>query len=196
MITYIKGKVLEKQSSYIIINVHGIGFFINISFNTYSLLKNKNNKKEIYLYTYLIIKENQCFLYGFFDKIERKTFQLLININGVGPKLAILILSSLSPEKIAQAILHNEVSIFKNIKGVGPKIIQRIFIELKDKITQEIIEYCNPTIQIYNLKKEAINGLKTLGVPHKKTEEILDNLLKKQPNLSIEELIKQTLQRL
>lgn len=194
MITHIRGKAIEKNYSYVIVDVHGLGYLIKISLNTYSQL---NDTGQIHLHTHLLIRENQHVLYGFVDPAEREMFRRLIGISGVGPTLAILILSSLSPEEVGQAVLDNEQNTFKRIKGVGARTAQRILIELKDKIPPKVPGENSRMFQGHHQKKkEALNALEVLGFSSRQTEKILDDLLKQQLELSIEELIKQALRRL
>lgn len=199
MITFIKGKLLEIDPSYIIMDINNIGFFIKISLNTYyKILKIDTliKKEKLCIYTHILFREDNYTLYGFFDKIERDFFKYLISVNGIGPSLSIIILSSLTPKKIANAIIKNEENTFKSIKGIGSKTAKRILIELKDKI-QKISLYKddenNKNIN-FSIKEEALNALLTLGFSSKQQiEKILDNILIKNPNISIEELIKKSL---
>ncbi|WGH26984.1 MAG: Holliday junction branch migration protein RuvA [Candidatus Bostrichicola ureolyticus] len=194
MITYIKGKLIEKTHNYTIIEINGIGYFINISFNTYNKLLPFNNNKEIILYTHVFIKEKNHILYGFFDKIEREIFRYLITINGIGPNYAILILSSLTPKEVVNSILNNKIDTFLKIKGIGIKNAKRIIIELKDKIPTNI--YNKKDILKYNEKEDVLSALKVLGFAQKNAKQILDDIMEKKPELSTEDLIKETLKKL
>ncbi|WGH27501.1 MAG: Holliday junction branch migration protein RuvA [Candidatus Bostrichicola ureolyticus] len=192
MITYIKGKLIEKHHNYTIIEINGIGYLIRISLNTYHKLSNTN--KEIILYTHFFIKENNHILYGFFDKIERKIFRYLITINGIGPNYAILILSSLTPKEVVYSILNNKIDTFLKIKGIGLKNAKRIIIELKDKIPTDI--YNKKDLLKQNEKEDVLSALKVLGFSTKNTKQILDDIIEKTPELSTEDLIKETLKKL
>lgn len=192
MITFIRGKLLEINPSYIIIDMGNIGVFIKISLNTYYKIL-KINKDKICIYTHFIFREDNYTLYGFFDKIEREYFKCLISVNGIGPNISIIILSSLTPNKIANAIIKNEENTFKCVKGIGSKTAKRILIELKDKI-QKLSFFKDDKNTNFSIKKEAINALLTLGFSSKKQiENTLDNIIIKHPNISIEELIKKSL---
>lgn len=194
MITFIRGKLLEITQSYIIIDMDNIGILIKISLNTYyKILKIDTSKDKICIYTHFVFREDNYTLYGFFDKIEREFFKCFISVNGIGPSLSIIILSSLTPKKIANAIIKNEENTFKCIKGIGGKTAKRILIELKDKITKISSFKEDKNINFY-IKEEAINALLTLGFSSKQQiENTLDNILIKNPNISIEELIKKSL---
>lgn len=199
MITFIRGKLIEINPSYIIMDINKIGFFVKISINTYNKILKINEsikKNELYIYTHLFFREENYTLYGFFDKIEREFFKCLISVNGIGPSIAIIILSSLTPKKIADAITKNEENTFKCVKGIGSKTAKRILIELKDKIPK--ISFCNDDENenniSFHIKEEALNALLTLGFSSKnEIEKILNNILIKYPNISIEELIKKSL---
>ncbi|WGH26478.1 MAG: Holliday junction branch migration protein RuvA [Candidatus Bostrichicola ureolyticus] len=192
MITYIKGKLIEKHHNYTIIEINGIGYLIRISLNTYHKLLPSN--KEIILYTHFFIKENNHILYGFFDKIERKIFRYLMTINGIGPNYAILILSSLTPKEVVYSILNNKIETFLKIKGIGIKNAKRIIIELKDKIPKDI--YNKKDLLKQNEKEDVLSALKVLGFSTKNTKQILDDIIEKTPELSTEDLIKETLKKL
>ncbi|MDH3004154.1 MAG: Holliday junction branch migration protein RuvA, partial [Flavobacteriia bacterium] len=133
-------------------------------------------------------------LYGFFDKIEREIFRYLITINGIGPNYAILILSSLTPKEVVNSILNNKIDTFLKIKGIGIKNAKRIIIELKDKIPKNI--YNKKDILKYNEKEDVLSALKVLGFAQKNAKQILDDIMEKKPELSTEDLIKETLKKL
>ena len=131
MITQIKGRLIEKSPTELVIDCNGVGYSINISLNTYSQISDDENIK---LFTHLIIKEDSHSLYGFFKKSERSLFKLLISVSGVGASTARMMLSSLSPGEIISAIMSGSVQIIQSIKGIGTKTAQRVILELKDKV--------------------------------------------------------------
>ncbi|WP_185873512.1 Holliday junction branch migration protein RuvA [Blattabacterium cuenoti] len=194
MITHLRGKLIEKNNRYLIIDCSGIGYYLNISLYTNSLLSNKKGE-NICIYTYLLIKENEHILYGFFDKIERKIFIDLISVNGIGPNLAIILLSSLNPYKIIESIYRENINVFNEIKGIGKKIAHKIIIELKDKICKKYNKGKNLNFNEENLnfslKKETLKVLSTLGFNDKNNNIILNNILNKNPNFSVESLVKE-----
>ncbi|AGW86119.1 Holliday junction ATP-dependent DNA helicase ruvA [Blattabacterium sp. (Nauphoeta cinerea)] len=199
MITHLRGKLIEKNQSYLIIDCHGIGYYIHISSYTYFSLLEKEGK-DIFIHTYLFIKENNHILYGFFDKKERQIFSYLISVNGIGPSSAIMLLSSLTPYEIEKSISKEDIKVLNKVKGIGTKIAKRIIIELKDKIIKEIIPK-KEKIKIlentsYSIKKEALSALSVLGFSHKESQTILDDLLAKNPEFSVENLIKESLKKL
>ena len=131
MITYIKGRLIEKSPTKIVVEVNGIGYDINISLNTFEKIGDEEN---ITIYTHLQRKEDADILFGFKGKSERKLFQQLISVSGIGPSTARTILSSISPFEIQEAIMSDDLNTIKSIKGIGLKTAQRLIIELKDKV--------------------------------------------------------------
>ncbi|WP_185869279.1 Holliday junction branch migration protein RuvA [Blattabacterium cuenoti] len=203
MITHLRGKLIEKNKSYLIIDCHGVGYHIHISLYTYSFLleKEREEGKEISIYTYLFIKENKHVLYGFFEKIEREIFSYLISVNGIGPSSAIMLLSSITPYEIAESIYKNDVKAFRKVKGIGTKTAQRIIIELKDKFTKEIsnrkvenVKFLGSTSDL--IKKEALNALNVLGFSPTVSKNVLDDILNEHPEFSVENIIKEFLKKL
>ncbi|WP_185852422.1 Holliday junction branch migration protein RuvA [Blattabacterium cuenoti] len=199
MITHLRGKLTEKNQSYFIIDCHGIGYQIHISSYTYSSLLEKEGK-NIFIYTYLFIKENQHVLYGFSEKKERQMFSHLISVNGIGPSSAIMLLSSMTPYEIEKSISKEDIKMFNKVKGIGPKIAKRIIIELKDKI--EILPKQGKNIKQllehtpYLIKKEALSALSVLGFSPQESKKVLDDILDENPEFSLENLIKESLKKL
>ncbi|ACY40376.1 Holliday junction DNA helicase RuvA [Blattabacterium sp. (Blattella germanica) str. Bge] len=196
MITHLRGKLIEKNQSYLIIDCHGVGYHIHISLYTHSSLLEEEGK-DICIHTYLFIKDNQHVLYGFFDKIERKIFSYLISVNGIGPSSAIMLLSSLTPYEIEKSISKEDIKAFDKVKGIGTKTAQRIIIELKDKFTKEIFyKKVKNENTPYSIKKEALSALSVLGFSTKESKKILDDILNEHPEFSVENLIKESLKKL
>ena len=131
MITQIRGRLIEKSPTEVVVDCNGIGYSINISLNTFSKIGSEENIK---LYTHLIIKEDSHSLYGFFEKSERSLFKLLISVSGVGASTGRMMLSSLTPNEIVSAIMTENVQVIQSIKGIGLKTSQRVILELKDKV--------------------------------------------------------------
>lgn len=191
MYDYISGKVISKTATHVIIECSGIGYHLNISLNTYSKI---NEAEHCKIFTHLAIKEDAHALYGFADEDERKMFRNLISVSGVGATTARMILSSLSPAELEQAILTGNAPMLQNIKGIGAKSAQRIIIDLKDKLgksetSSKIISVANNTN-----RDEALSALITLGFAKNAAEKSLDHAIKnKGTNLSVENLIKAAL---
>lgn len=193
MYEYIKGSLIEITPTYAVVETHGVGYLINISLNTYSKL---SEKKDCLLYLHQVIREDSHILYGFFDKKEREIFESLISVSGIGPNTARMMLSSLSPYEIQEAIKANNVDLLKSVKGIGAKSAQRIIIDLKDKLgkfdeTGEILASQNNTN-----KEEALSGLVMLGFSKNAVEKVLNKIISENNNLDIEDLIKLALKRL
>ena len=193
MINQIKGRLVEKNLTNVVIDCHGVGYFINISLNTHSQI---GNSEELLIFTHLHIKEDSHSLYGFFSQIERAIFRLLISISGIGPSIARTMLSSMDPYEIQKSILEENLDAIKSIKGIGLKTAQRVLIELKDKVQKiegfdEIIHPKSNTI-----KEETLSALEVLGYSRRQTEKVIDNIIQSHPEGSIEELIKSALNKL
>ena len=192
MITQIKGRLIEKSPTEVIVDCNGIGYSVNISLNTFSKIGNDENIK---LFTYLIIKEDSHSLYGFFDKSERSLFKLLISVTGVGASTGRMMLSSLSPNEIISAILNENVQIIQSIKGIGLKTSQRIILELKDKVL--LLEGSEQEQLVLNTEStEAASALEVLGYSQKQTSKILSKIIADNPGINVETLIKKALNKL
>ena len=193
MITYIKGRLIEKSPTKIIVESNGIGYEINISLNTYEQILDDENIK---IFTYLQRKEDSDILFGFSSKSERSIFQQLISISGIGPSTARTILSSISPTEIQEAVWEEDVERIKSIKGIGLKTAQRLIIELKDKV--ELFDKKDIDLSSENLdiKKEALLALSVLGFNKSKSEKIVSKLYFENKDIELQELIKRSLNKL
>ena len=194
MIAFIKGKVFEISPTYIIIDNNGIGYFIRISLNTYSKI---NPENPVMLYTEQIVREDANLLYGFYEPLEKEIFKLLISVSGIGPNTAMVILSSMNATEIQQVIANEDVARLKSVKGIGPKTAQRAIIELKDKIlkTYAVVPQ-EGAIVVSPIQQEAVSALEALGYPKKRADKVIRDLLKQNPDISIENIIKEALKRL
>ena len=193
MIAHIQGRLVEKTPTEVVIDCNGVGYHINISLHTFSLIPDAENLK---LYTFLQVKEDSHSLFGFVEKQERKLFKLLLSVSGVGASTARTMLSSLAPAQIIQAIASNDVATIQSMKGIGAKTAQRIILDLKEKV-----------LKVYNLdevsvlesntnKDEALSALEVLGFARKTAEKVIDKIIRDIPNASVENLIKQALKNL
>ena len=193
MITHIRGKLIEKNPNNAIIECNGIGYILPISLQTFSNIPDKENIK---LHTHLIIREDAQILYGFWEKIEREIFKLLISVSGVGPSTAITMLSSMNTKEIQHAIASEDVEKIKSVKGIGIKTAQRVIVDLKDKIlkTYDISEELS--IGNNTIKNEALSALEVLGFNRKNVDNIIQVILQDSPDIKLEELIKRGLKNL
>tara|TARA_B100000941_G_C28346930_1_gene469770 strand:+ start:101 stop:682 length:582 start_codon:yes stop_codon:yes gene_type:complete len=193
MITQIKGKLVEKTPTHVVVDCNGIGYEINISLHTFSSLSSNEN---IQLFTHLQVREDAHILYGFFTILERAVFRLLISVSGIGTSTARTMLSSLTPHEIQQAIGLDDVTTIQGVKGIGLKTAQRVIIELKDKIrtlkgTNEI-----PVFKSNTIKEETLSALEVLGYSRKASEKVVDKLIQGNSDSTVEELIKAALNKL
>jgi Holliday junction DNA helicase RuvA len=193
MITQIKGRLVEKSPTELVIDCNGLGYLVNISLNTFSLLSDSEN---ISLYTHLQVKEDSHTLFGFYDKTERNLFRKLISVSGIGASTARTMLSSLNPEEIQRAILSENVSTIQSVKGIGLKTAQRVIIELKDKVSA-ISEGLEISSNFTNSKREeSLSALEVLGYSRKQTTKVVDKLISETSEISVEEIIKNALNKL
>lgn len=195
MITHLEGRLVEKTPTYIVIDCNGVGYWVNISLNTFSQLPDSERVK---VYTYLQVKEDAHTLFGFFDKSERELFTLLISVSGVGAATARVMLSSLSPTQLRSAIINNEVRTIQSAKGIGAKTAQRIILDLREKVLKLSEDPSLPTLpQGQPYKEEALAALEVLGYPRKTAEGVVGKILSQSSEeLSVEQLIKQALKQL
>jgi len=193
MITHIQGRLIEKNPTDVVIDCNGVGYFINISLHTFSQLPVSENVK---LYTHLHVKEDSHTLYGFYEKVEREIFRLLITVSGVGTSIARTMLSSLSPQEVTEAIASNNVTSIQSVKGIGAKTAQRVILDLKDKVLKVYgISAISATSSNTN-KNEALSALETLGFARKQAENMCDKIVNDDPLASVEKIIKQALKNL
>ena len=193
MIEYIKGKIIETSPTNAIIECYGIGYDVNISLTTYSLLKEGEESK---LYIYEAIREDAHLLYGFINKRERELFVLLISVSGVGPNTARIILSSFTPDELENVIASENVGLLNNVKGIGTKTAERIIVDLKDKIKVGNSTFIIGTREGNEVQEETIAALVMLGYPQSAAKKVVQKLAKENPNYKVEELIKIALKAL
>jgi len=196
MIDYLKGEIAELTPASITIDCNGIGFFANISLNTYSIL---NGEKSAKIFVHEVIREDAHVLFGFADKHERDIFLLLISVSGVGPSTARVILSSLSAKELESVIATENVAVLQSVKGIGAKTAQRIIVDLKDKIkmTDSQGSMQLPTkADVSGTGHEAIAALVMLGFPQVASQKVVSAILKESSSLPVEAIIKEALKRL
>jgi Holliday junction DNA helicase RuvA len=194
MYAYFEGKLQEKTPTYAIIDCNGVAYMINISLHTFSKIKDEERCK---LYTHLAVKEDAHTLYGFADKEERALFRHLISVSGVGANTARMMLSSLSPDEIFQAIISANVSLLQSIKGIGTKTAQRIILDLKDKLGKSGGDKEILFVEHNTKREEALSALILLGFNKNSVEKILDKILRAESSgITVEHLIKSALKSL
>tara|TARA_B100000809_G_scaffold266563_1_gene329923 strand:+ start:2775 stop:3356 length:582 start_codon:yes stop_codon:yes gene_type:complete len=190
MITHLNGILTEKTPTHLIIECAGIGYFVKISLNSFSRITTENGK-SLKLFTHLQVKEDSQTLYGFFAVQEREMFRHLISVSGIGANTAMLMLSSLSSDEIANAITSDDVNLIKSVKGIGLKTAQRVIVDLKSKMAK--IEFSAENIFSANNtnKFEALTALCALGFDKSKAETVINKVVTEDQ--SVEDLIKSAL---
>lgn len=190
MYEYIQGRIVELTPTYVVVDNNGIGYQILISLNTYTAL---SCKEQAVVFTHYIVREDAQILYGFYSKTEREVFRLLLTVSGVGANTARMVLSSLSAAELRDAVLTGNVSIIKSIKGVGQKTAERIIVDLKDKIGKTEANTDFLFAQSNTNREEALSALVALGFQKNVVEKLLDKLLKENPTMQVEEMVKKAL---
>jgi Holliday junction DNA helicase RuvA len=193
MITHLQGKLVEKSPTQIIIDCGGVGYHVNISLHTYSLLPNTDFIK---VYTHLQIKEDAHTLFGFIEKSEREIFRLLLSVSGIGASIARTMLSSLDPKQITNAIASADVFMIQSIKGIGSKTAQRVILDLKEKVLK-LYDLDEVSMSQSNTNRdEALSALEVLGFLRKTSERVVEKIVKEDPDASVESIIKKALKNL
>jgi len=193
MLEYIIGAIKEKNPSFVVVENNGIGYFINISLNTFTQI---GDLKEIKIFIHEVIREDTHDFYGFFEWKERDIYRKLISVSGVGPSTARMMLSSLSPDEIIIAIGSGDVTTIKSVKGIGAKTAQRVIIDLKDKLTKSDEELNIFNEQGNTIKDESLSALVMLGFNKKQAEKAVSKLMKENNELSVEQVVKSALKLL
>ena len=188
MITHLSGKLTEKAPTHVVIECGGVGYFVRISLNAFSTIPNDGN---ITLLTHLIVREDAHALYGFYSQREREMFNHLISVSGIGANTAMLMLSSMSPEDIASAILTDNVGLIQSIKGIGSKTAQRVIVDLRDKVAKTEFTAENLFRPDNTNQKDALTALLALGFEKKKAEKAIEKMA--EDNQTVEQLIKAAL---
>ena len=193
MIHHLKGKLVEKNPTYVIIECGGVGYFVNISLHTFSKLP---DGELVNLLTHLQVKEDSHTLFGFAEKSEREIFRLLLSVSGIGSSTARTMLSSMSPAQIRDAIANGDVAAIQSIKGIGAKTAQRVILDLRDKILKVYdIDELSTTSNNTN-KDEALSALEVLGFARRQAEKVVDKVISQDASLSVENIIKLALKNL
>ena len=190
MIVHISGKLVYKEPTSVIIDVNGIGYKLHISLNSYNALCNIN--EEISLLTYFNVTEKSQDLFGFIDAGEKKIFKMLISVSGIGPKIAINMLSVVKPNDFRERLISGEVKMLTSLPGIGPKTAKRLIVELKDKFIDSDSDDL-PIDDNTDSNNDALNALKNLGFRDKDIRKVLNKL---DANLSTENKIKESLKEL
>jgi holliday junction DNA helicase RuvA len=192
MFSKLSGEVDNIKPTEVVIDVHGIGFQLAIPFSTYERIQNSTSVK-LYVHTY--VREDQLRLYGFFSEEEKKLFELLIRVNGIGPAMALSILSGITMQDLMDSVQNNNVSVLVSIPGIGKSKAEKIIFELKRKI-KKLEHFHGDDSRQSSIRNDAVDALVSLGFDEKKSAKAIHDLLQDAPGLSLEELVKSVLQRI
>lgn len=193
MITQVRGRLVEKSPTEVVVDCNGVGYLLHISLNTFSGLPADEN---VVLYTHLSIREDAHTLFGFINKTEREVFKLLISVSGVGPSIARTMCSSMTSEEIQNAIASENVAVIQSVKGIGAKTAQRVIVDLKDKILKTFDINEVSFAKSNTNKDEALSALDVLGFNRKQSEKTVNAVLKENPDATVEKIIKLALKNL
>ena len=192
MIGYLTGKIISKKPTQIMLDVNGVGYLINITITTFESLPD-NSDEVVSLHTYLNVREDALILFGFSTLAEKEMFELLIGVNGVGPKSAQSILSGIQIDELHTALRNNDLSRLVAIPGIGKKSGERLIIELRDKVEKLSDTFDSSVEPNFAIRKDAILALTQLGYNQKTAEKVVRNLIDTKPDLTLENLLKDSL---
>lgn len=193
MYDYLNGKLVYKGPTHVVLDVGGVGYHVVISLNTFEQIKSQEQCK---LFISFQVREDSHTLYGFYDEGERRLFQHLISVSGIGANTARMMLSSITPTEIQAAIINGDVNLIQRIKGIGPKSAQRVILELQDKLRKEGPDTLIPVTKDQTVVEEALSALVMLGFVKQKAEKVVLSIYKNEPESSVEHLIKVALKSL
>jgi Holliday junction DNA helicase RuvA len=192
MINHLSGRIIEKNPAYLIVECAGIGYFVNISLNTFSKV---GTGEQLFIFTHLQITEDAHTLYGFIDEEERKLFRLLITVSGIGCNTARMMLSSMSVAELESSIINEQAKKLQGIKGIGEKTALRTILELKSKLKKDPASLVS-SVGHFKIKDEAMSALLTLGFTKNAIDKTLDTIFKNKPTANVEDVIKDALKSL
>lgn len=193
MIAFIEGRIEEKNPAYLVISCQGVGYLVHISLHTYAAVPDTGNFR---VHTYQVIREDAHTLFGFATTEERELFKHLISVSGVGPNTARMILSSMSPTEVRNAIISSNISMLQSIKGIGAKSAQRIVVDLKDKLEKEGVYSDDYLVPANNtIQEEALSALVMLGFTKNAAQKAIGSILRSRKGQAVtsEELVKEAL---
>ena len=191
MYAYLQGKFTYKSPAQVYVEVNGVGYEVNISLHTYSMIQSLSEGR---LYTYLQIKEDAHVIFGFADKAEKEIFLLLISVSGVGASTARMMLSSVKPDEISSAIMQGNVKLLEGVKGIGKKTAERLVLELKDKVGKQSLSTGSAIVLNNSIEQDALIALTALGISKNQAEASIQKIIRAEPSITqLEELIKKAL---
>lgn len=190
MIGYLRGKIISKKPTKLLVDVNGVGYLVNISISTFEKIA---DKEEVSLHTYLSVRESALDLFGFYTLAEKEMFELLISVSGIGPKSAQSILSGIQIEDLKEALRTGNISRLISIPGIGRKTAERLMVELRDKADSVSDSSEDFKAGASTIRYDAITALVNLGYNQKVAERAVRAIIDRNPDISIEDLIKETL---
>ena len=193
MIAFLRGQFVQKTPSFVYVDVNGVGYDVQISLNTFSKIQ---DLKEGTIQTHLIVREDAHLLFGFFDQAEKDMFLNLIAISGIGANTARVMLSYMKPDELSRAIVQGNSKLLESIKGIGRKTAERIVVELRDKLSKQPVD-TGVNISTWKgntLHTDALNALIALGISRQAADQAIKKVLEKEPDSTVELLIKRALQ--
>jgi holliday junction DNA helicase RuvA len=191
MIGHLTGKIISKKPTQIILDVNGVGYVLNISITTFEKLPELN--ESVSLFTYLSVREDALDLFGFSTQSEKEMFELLKSVSGIGPKLALSVLSGLPVQELKEALRESNISRIIAIPGIGRKTAERLLIELRDKVDKITRDTDVPDKGVSSARSDAVVALTTLGYNQKTAEKAVRDVMTASPDLPLEEIIKNAL---
>ena len=195
MIAFLTGSFARKTPSYVHMDVHGVGYEVQISLNTYSKIQDQESGT---LQTHLIVREDAHILFGFADEAEKGLFLQLIAVSGIGSNTARVMLSYMKPDELSRAIVQGNAKALESIKGIGRKTAERIVVELRDRLAKQPIT-TDTNISPWKgntLGTDALDALVALGISRQVADAAIQKVLQQDPNVGVELLIKKALQML
>ena len=192
MISYLEGKLVEKNPTLVVVDVNGIGYDVNIPVSTYERLDDIGQKAKLLTYQY--VREDTLQLYGFFTLQEKETFKLLLGVSGIGPRLALGVLSCISVADFQRSILEEDIDFLTSISGIGKKTAQRLIIELKEKLGKIELKELKIGERIGTKESEAVSALVSLGYGKLEAKKVIQQVIdQSKGQLPVEELVKKAL---
>ncbi len=193
MYEYISGRVADLTPAYAVIDSAGVGYYLNISLQTFAEIEKQTEAK---LYVHFVVREDAQILFGFFTQAEREVFRRLISVSGVGPSIARMVLSTYSPSELANIISSENAVLLKNVKGLGLKTAEKIIVELRDKMTGITSSSTAGAVPDEGILYEALAALSMLGFSRSASDKVVRTIIKDNPGLSVEDVIRQSLKKL
>lgn len=190
MIGYLKGKIIQEKPTQVIIDVNGVGYVVSIPVSAFEELQ---GKEIVELFIHTVVREDAIALYGFVKESDKEMFELLISVNGIGPKLAIGVLSGIKTDDLKTAIQKGDVTRIVAAPGVGKKIAERLMLELRGKM--DSLSTSSDNVQ-YAIRGEGVAALVTLGYNQKIAERVVSEILQETPDITIENLLKVSFKKL